>query len=129
MYICHTVSIYIFWYLYILCVQYVYCKFIHSACISCQSRLPSNRLSEDEVNKLNHYITDMITKKVSSLPSSDCDLKEMERLNEMISAHSPFHYVMDSANVGHTGETSFSFNKVINVLSTFHLYGKGCLYS
>jgi len=65
------------------------------------------------MSKLSHHVTDLISKRVASLPSGKHDLEEMKKLTEMISAHSPFHYVMDAANVGHAGGTSISFNKVL----------------
>lgn len=74
--------------------------------------MPSSLLSEDQVIKLRLHITDMISRKVASLPSSKHEMVEIRNLNELICDKLPIHYVMDGANVGYNGDQTFSFDKV-----------------
>ena len=81
-------------------------------CSNCRLQLPSSLLSEDEVIKLRLHVTDMISRKVASLPSSKHEMTEIRDLNELICSKLPIHYVMDGANVAYNGDQTFSFNKV-----------------
>ena len=85
---------------------------VYRACSSCQLQLPSSLLGEDEVIKLRLHVTDMISRKVASLPSSKYEMTEIRDLNELICGKLPIHYVMDGANVGYIGDQTFSFDKV-----------------
>ena len=66
--------------------------------------------------KLRLHITDMISRKVASLPSSKHEMTEIRNLNELICNKLPIHYVMDGANVAYIGDQTFSFDKVNYVL-------------